>query len=1193
MGEGFWILFCSSSNCSTESRTECTSGFLSFIDPDSCLNNIFIIAVDILLLFILLCFFIYRISAKKITAPSDSHTFYSLSIVSASLNPGLALAYLGFGIWKIVDKVNTTFVCSSSIWEAVVDEAVTVNVVLNILYFPGSILLLFSAFQGSNIFAKGDLELHDDAFYTPLQGEESDVRDQICSNDNVTPFAKARLFSILSFWWLNPLMKKGKKKLLQNEDIPQLRQADQAQTWYLIFTEQLIKRKKRDSSDNPSVLYIIFFCQRKAILVSGLFALIKILTLSSGPLFLMAFINVVEGNAAFKYEGYVLTLGLFIVKILESLSERQWRFRTRLIGLQVRSVVTAAIYRKQLRLSNSAKMTYSPGEIVNYVTVDAYKIGDFPFWFHQLWSTSLQLCLSLLIVYFSVGLATVAALTVLILTVVASCPLTKLQHKYQKKLMAAQNRRLKAITEALTNMKILKLYSWETNFKKVIEGLRTEEMKWLTQVLRQKGYYTVLFWSSPILVAAVTFWTCYFLGFTLSSVNVFTFLATMRIVQEPIRVIPDVFGAFIEAKISLSRIVKFLDEPELENRHTRKYSNGRVVEHSIYIISSEISWDRSSYTRPTLRNINLVVEPGDKVAICGEVGSGKSTILAAILGEVPRINGTVQVYGKIAYVSQSAWIQTGTLQENILFGSTMDHIRYQQTLEKCSLVKDLEMLSFGDLTQIGERGVNLSGGQKQRIQLARALYQNADVYLLDDPFSAVDAHTATSLFNVEYVMGALAEKTVLLVTHQVDFLPAFNSILLMNSGQILRAAPYEELLASCPEFQDLINAHDDTAVSETQVEHASTGKHKLATEEIEKVNTELPLRESSGDQLIKQEERETGDTGFKPYIQYLKPSKGFLYFSVCILLYSMFIVGQLIQYYWLASKLQDSSMSRVKLFTVYSVIMCIMALALFIRSFFIVYLGCGASRSIFETLLNSLFRAPILFYDSTPVGRILSRVSTDMNIIDLEVAFKFIIAVGGTLNTYSIFLVLVFRTWPVVFLIIPTICVTIVLQNYYFASAKELIRMNGTTKSALVSHLAESNAGALTIRAFGEEDRFLSKTLELIDANASMDFNSFSANEWLRGRLELVCAIVLSASAFAITLIRFKASSSGFVGMTLSYGLSLNVYVVHAVQYQCMLANAIISVERVEQYMHIPSEAPEIIEDNRPVHNWPTVGSKV
>ncbi|KAM1339407.1 hypothetical protein ACFX1X_038733 [Malus domestica] len=1237
MAEVFWTFFCNSSDCSTESGADCTSGFLSIIDPGSCINNILVIAVDILLLFILLCFFIYRLSSNKI-APSPSHTISALSIVSASLNSGLAFAYLGFGIWTIVDKVNNdqtvlplhgwlvlffqgftwfllsltitlkkplspqivitkfvsilaflfaAFLCSSSIWEAVVDEAVSFQFVVNILYFPGSILFLFTAFQGSSN-VKLDTEIHDDAFYTPLQEDESDVRGEISSNDNVTPFAKAGLFSTLSFWWLNPLMKKGKKKLLENEDIPQLREADRARTCYSIFMEQLDKRRKQScSSDNSSILSIIFLCQRKAILITGFFALIKVLTLSSGPLFLMAFIDVAEDNAAFKYEGYALTLGLFISKILESLSERQWNFRTRLIGLQVRSVVSAAIYQKQLRLSNSAKMTHSPGEIVNYVAVDAYKVGEFPYWFHQIWSTSLQMCLALLIVYFCVGLAIVAALIVLILTMVASVPLAKLQHKYQTKLMAAQNRRLKTSTEALSNMKILKLYSWETNFKNVIEGLRREELKWLAQVMFQKGYYNVLFWASPLLVSTVTFWACYFLGITLSSSNVFTLLATLRIVQEPIRLFPDVFGAFIEAKVSLSRIVKFLDEPELENRHT-KDSSGKEVEHSILCRCSEISWSTSA-TKATLRNINLVVKPGEKVAICGEVGSGKSTLLAAILGEVPRIGGVVQVYGKIAYVSQSAWIQTGTIQENILFGSAMDNVRYQETVSKCSLVKDFEMLPFRDLTQIGERGVNLSGGQKQRIQLARALYQNADVYLLDDPFSAVDAHTATSLFN-EYVMGALAEKTVLLVTHQVDFLPAFNSILLMSSGQILRAAPYEELLASCPEFQDLINAHNDTAGSRSQVEYASTGKHKLPREEIEKFTTELPYEESSGDQLIKQEERETGDTGFKPYIQYLKPSRGFFHFSMAIGVHSIFILGQLAQVYWLALKLQDYSVSRAKLFGVYSVIMCLMILALVIRTFCVVYLGCGASNSIFQTLLNSLFRAPMLFYDSTPLGRILSRVSNDMNVIDLEVPFKLIIAISGILNTYSIFLVLVFRTWPVVFLIIPTIYITIFLQNYYFASAKELMRMNGTTKSALASHLAESIAGALTIRAFGQEDRFLSKNLKLIDANAATDFNRFSANEWLIGRLELVCAIILSASALAITLIQFDTSSTGFVGMVLSYGLSLNVFVVIAVQFQCMLANSIISVERVEQYMHIPSEAPEVIEENRPMRNWPTVG---
>ncbi|KAB2616742.1 ABC transporter C family member 10-like [Pyrus ussuriensis x Pyrus communis] len=922
----------------------------------------------------------------------------------------------------------------------------------------------------------------------------------------------------MSFWWLNPLMRKGKQRILGGEDIPQLRQADQARTWYLKLTEQLRIRKEGGSSHSPSVVSIIFYCKRRAILISGLFALIKVVTLTSNPLFLLAFIKVAQGDSSFKYEAYALTLGLFIMKILESLSERQWCFKTRLIGLQVRSLISAVIYQKQLRLSNSAKLEHSPGEIVNYVA----------------------LCLSLLIVYYCVGLATIAALTVLLVTLLASSPMAKLKDEYQSK--------------STSNMKILKLYSWEKNFKRVIKGLRTEELKWISKLLSQKRYYNVLFWSSPMLVSTVTFWTCYVIGFTLSASNVFTFLATLRIVQEPIKLIPDIFGAFIEAKVSFSRIVKFLDAPELENRQTRKESSGKEGDHSSLV-------DSINDTKATLRNINLAVKPGEKVAICGEVGSGKSTLLAAILGEATRMNGIVcSGIWEDSYVSQSAWIQTGTIQENILFGSLMDRVRYQDTLEKCSLVKDLEMLPFRDLTQIGERGVNLSGGQKQCIQLARALYQNADVYLLDDPFSAVDAHTATSLFN-EYVMGALLEKTVLLVTHQ-----------LMSSGKILREVPYQELLASCKEFQDLVNAHNDTANSERQAEHASTRKHKASIKEIEKLETDKKREKS------------------EPYIQYLKQGRGFFYFSLSLFFHVMFIVGQFIQVFWLASNLQDNRVSRFKLFVVYSGVMCVMILSVLFRSLSLVDLGCGASKSIFDTLLNSLFRAPMLFYDSTPVGRILSRVSTDMNIIDLEVAFKFLTAVGGTLNMYSILLVLVYRTWPIMFLIAPTIYATILFQNYYFASAKELMQMNGTMKSALASHLAESIAGALTIGAFGEEDRFWSKNLDLIDANASVDFHNFSANEWLIERLELLCAIVLSASALFIILIQFDSSSSGLIGMTLSYGLPLNAFLVMSVQFQGLLANSIISVEMVEQYMHIPSEAPEVKEENRPARTWPTVG---
>ena len=682
--------FCRTSDCSNRAEDNCSFEFFTIINPNSCINHVLVISVDILFLFIFLCTFVYRVASNKIAASTTSQKLPPFSVFSAVFNGLLAVAYLGVGIWKFVEKLNTdgitslldiwlvliiqgftwfllsftislrkqhlshiatarffsffcfligAFLCISSIFEAIVDKVVSVKMVLNILCAPGAILLILSSFQRCN-YAETEREFDDGGLYAPLQSEEADATGEICSIDNVTPFARGGILSTMSFWWLNPLMKKGKEKILQNEDIPQLRMEDRAQTLYSMFTEQLNKTKLSGSSDPPSILSTIFFCQRKPLLISGIFALIKVLSLASSPLFLAAFIKIVEGNSAFKYEGYALTVGLFLVKISESLSERQWFFQTQLIGLQVRSLLSAVIYQKQLRLSNAAKMSHSPGEIVNYVTVDAYRIGEFPLWLHQIWTTGLQLFLALVVIYFSVGLATVSALAVLMLTVIGSSPLAKLQHEYQTKFMVAQNIRLKNLSEALTNMKILKLYSWETHFKNVIERLRNEELKWISGILTQKGYYIVWFWSSPLLVGVVTFWTCYLLGFQLYASNVFTFLATLRLMQEPIRLIPDIFGAFVEAKVSFARIVKFLEAPELENRHKRQKFSGKELDQSIFIRSSEISWDSNS-SKATLRNIDLVVKSGEKLAICGEVGSGKSTLLAAILGEVPHVNGIV------------------------------------------------------------------------------------------------------------------------------------------------------------------------------------------------------------------------------------------------------------------------------------------------------------------------------------------------------------------------------------------------------------------------------------------------------------------------------------------------------------------------------------------------------------------------
>ncbi|KAF8733147.1 hypothetical protein HU200_015520 [Digitaria exilis] len=1139
---------CGSPICSKQGAASCA--WEGLFDSSTCMNHILVIGIAALITIVLAIQLLVRIprsgaSARQLVASSSP-----LQLAGVVFNGCLGLIYLGLGlwmlwrnfsvdasvhlphwwlvalsqgfsliliiiafsiraqflgmtyvrIWSVLLTIYAAFVCCSSVVNMIADKDVTMKGCLDVLFLPGVLLLLVYGIWHIREDGNGGTE---SILYKPLIAEAVDD-DTAESENHITPFAKAGFFSVMTFWWLNPLMKVGYEKPLEEKDMPLLGASDRAYNQYLMFLEKLNKKKQLLPHGTPSVFWTIVSCHKSGIIISGFFAFLKVLTVSSGPLLLKAFINVSLGNGSFKYEGYVLAVTLFVCKCAESLSQRQWYFRTRRLGVQVRSFLSAAIYKKQQKLSNSAKMEHSSGEIMNYVTVDAYRIGEFPYWFHQTWSTSVQLCIALAILYNAVGLAMIASLVVIILTVLCNAPLAKLQHKFQSKLMEAQDVRLKAMTESLIHMKVLKLYAWEAHFKKVIERLREVEYKWLSAFQLRKSYNSFLFWSSPVLVSAATFLACYLLKIPLDASNVFTFVATLRLVQDPIRQIPDVIGVVIQAKVAFTRITKFLDAPELNGQVRKKYCVGS--EFHIVIDSGSFSWDENP-SKPTLKNINLVVKAGEKVAICGEVGSGKSTLLAAVLGEVPKTEGTIQVCGKMAYVSQNAWIQTGTVQDNILFGSSMDKQRYQETLERCSLVKDLEMLPYGDRTQIGERGVNLSGGQKQRVQLARALYKNADIYLLDDPFSAVDAHTATSLFN-EYVMEALSDKTVLLVTHQ-----------LMSNGEIIRSAPYQDLLANCQEFQNLVNAHKDTiggsdlnkvspdrtkeiSIKETNDSHGHGNRYRET------------VKPSPVDQLIKTEEREIGDTGLKPYILYLSQNKGYLYASIGTISHMVFLAGQISQNSWMAANVQSTDVSTLKLISV--------------------YIAIG--------------------------------VSSDLSIVDLDIPFGFMFSIGASLNSYSN------------------------LGRFYLASAKELMRINGTTKSAVANHLGESIAGAITIRAFEEEDRFFEKNLELVDKNAGPYFYNFAATEWLIQRLETMSAAVLSFSAFVMALLPPGTFSPGFVGMALSYGLSLNMSFVFSIQNQCQLANQIISVERVNQYMDIPSEAAEVIEENRPSSEWPQTG---
>lgn len=621
--------------------------------------------------------------------------------------------------------------------------------VSGVISVVSGLLTIYVGFFGKSVSEQNPLEEHllnGETSYTTLSNGGVEAKN--CRGDEtVTLYETAGILSILSFSWMGPLIAIGKKKALNLEDIPQLASRDTVSG-----TFQIVKNKLESDCgtiNRVTTLFLIkglLYSTWKEILLTGAFAFIYTLATYVGPYLIDTFVQYLNGQRDFENEGYFLVSVFFVAKLVECLAMRHWFFRVQQVGIRVRAALVAMIYNKGLTLSCQSRQQHTSGEIINFMTVDAERVGDFSWYLHDIWLVFFQVAFALLILYKNLGLASVSAFIATIAIMLANIPLGKLQEKFQDKIMESKDTRMKATSEILRNMRILKLQGWEMKFLSKISELRNIEAGWLKKFLYTLSVTTFVFWGAPTFVSVVTFGTCMLLGIPLESGKVLSALATFRILQGPIYNLPDTISMVVQTKVSLDRIVSFLRLDDLQFDTIERLPRGSSTT-AVEIINGTFSWDSSS-SNPTLRDINFKVEQGMRVAVCGTVGSGKSSLLSCILGEVPKISGNLRVSGTKAYVAQSPWIQSGKIEENILFSKKMDRERYEKVLEACCLEKDLEIFAFGDQTVIGERGINLSGGQKQRIQIARALYQDADIYLFDDPFSAVDAHTGSHLFKV-------------------------------------------------------------------------------------------------------------------------------------------------------------------------------------------------------------------------------------------------------------------------------------------------------------------------------------------------------------------------------------------------------------------------------------------------------------
>ncbi|TYH46432.1 hypothetical protein ES332_D11G335200v1 [Gossypium tomentosum] len=1025
--------------------------------------------------------------------------------------------------------------------------------------------------------------------------------------DTVTPYSNAGIFSVLTFSWMGPLIAAGNKKPLDLEDIPQLDSHDSVIGAFPKFKNRL---ESADSEGNGvtslKLVKALFFSAWKDILWTALFAFTYTVASYVGPFLIDTFVQYLNGQREFKAEGYLLVAAFFVAKLVECLSQRRWFFKLQQVGLRQRAVLVAVIYNKGLTLSCQSKRSHTSGEIINFMTVDAERVGDFSWYMHDPWMVVLQVALALLILYKTLGLASIAAFVATVLVMLANIPLGKMLEKFQDKLMESKDTRMKATSEILRNMRILKLQGWEMKFLSRIVGLRSVEEGWLKRFVYTNAMTAFVFWVAPSFVSVVTFGACMFLGVPLESGKILSALATFRILQEPIYNLPDTISMIVQTKVSLDRIAAFLRLDDLQPDAIEKLPSGSSNT-AIEIADGNFSWDTSSPTA-TLKDINLKVSHGMSVAVCGTVGSGKSSLLSCLLGELPKISGTLKLCGTTAYVAQSPWIQSGKIVDNILFGKEMDRDKYDKVLEACTLKKDLEILSFGDQTVIGERGINLSGGQKQRIQIARALYQDADIYLFDDPFSAVDAHTGSHLFK-EVLLKNLRSKTVIYVTHQVEFLPAADLILVMKDGRIVQAGKYNDILNSGTDFMELVGAHKKALSALDSVEASSVSEQTTSEGEsdIGTTNGKVQKQENQDNQsfkvddvgpkgqLVQEEEREKGQVGFSVYWKYITTAYGGALVPLILLAQILFQIFQIGSNYWMAWGSPVSAdikppVGSLTLIMVYLALAIASAICVFARSIVLRIAGYKTATLLFKKMHLCIFRAPMSFFDSTPSGRILNRASTDQSAVDMNIPYQVASFAFSVIQLLGIIAVMSQVAWQIFVIFIPVIATCIWYQQYYISSARELSRLVGVCKAPVIQNFAETILGATTIRSFDQEKRFQDTNMVLTDSYSRPKFHVAGAMEWLCFRLDLLSSVTFVFSLFFLISIPEGIIDPGIAGLAVTYGLNLNMLQAWVVWNICNMENKIISVERILQYCSIPSEPALVVETNRPDHCWPYHG---
>ncbi|XP_071492094.1 ATP-binding cassette sub-family C member 9-like [Diadema antillarum] len=1077
--------------------------------------------------------------------------------------------------------------------------------------------------------------------------------------------------SEVSYWWQNWLFKLGSKKILDVEDLGRVPEIHAAAYNHKRFKRMLAREKEKCSALGKefSVFKTMWLTYRSTYILASILKIVSDMIGLVSRFAIVAIVNYVENTYSkpedkvkettsphamtvteFFSNAYVLVATVFVFTLIRTIFGQYALYISSLEGLHARSALQAVVYEKSLRLSTYAMSSgmMTMGQITNHMSVDCMNVLLYGMYATEIVCVPLRMVVNVILLIAVLGYPALIAAGLFLLVIPVQFVIGTKVSGYLKSILTFADERLKLSNEMLQGIKLLKLYGWEKLFYDSIRRIRETELGYLVKEYIVMAINFSMVFAVPVLLTLVAFGSFTSItGNILSPGVTFTALSLFNLLTDPLFFLPFIVNRFICVLVSSRRLSTYLMAPEIEelgtgrkpSKPTREETSDseksplRFTEDSTTYGATDITYNSTSFTtekmpddvairmncgnftwdptssEPILCDINVDVPRGKLTTIVGAVGSGKSSLLQAMMGEMTTLSGTVSFnerHSTIAYAGQKAWLVNASLKENILFGQPWDEHRYREVIDACALKPDIDMLPAGDLTEIGEKGINLSGGQKQRVSVGRALYSQKDIIIMDDPLSALDVHVGGHLFTHGITkLLRRQNQTVVLVTHQLQYLPEADKIIVMKDGRITSHGTPDEVALLDPDLcLDWTRAVQVVSETETESGAESDGvlrerkalRKQIARAAIASASTLSRDRNEGNDKgrLIEEEDREKGAVSIQVYFYYAK----FMGYGWLLLAFVALIgksATQIGSNIWLSqwtyyvlndtgtavdrTGFWEGGYAALSLTTI--VFTCVAVGLASIGAF-------SAATKMHYAILSNIIHLPMRFFDTTPVGRILNRLSSDFKLIDQLLVHAvrnvtFILA-----NIFSSVVVLVIVAWYFIFFAIPITGIFVFLLVYYMKTSRELQRCESVSRSPVFAHFSESLGGLPTIRAYKEQGRYFDTIIERIDENNTVVMHLQTAQRWIAFRLDLLGnVVVLIGSLCALLGAAYFGVESSFVGLAIAYAFDISTFINAAVQQCAELELHMNAVERVQYYIEVP---PENYEGLEPPPDWPSKG---